>query len=164
MASLAKGTSMTEALRVSRAAVEATINHLRHAGLRQSECVALWLARRTRIGAEVVEVYRPEQVTAFDSFRIPPSSMNALLARLGDEGLFIGAQVHSHPQEAFHSEVDDRWAIIRHVGAISIVVPYFADAATSGSFFSESALFVLDQRDDWVEVPPENHVKVVVLS
>jgi len=35
----------------------------------------------------------------------------------------VAAQVHSHPDEAFHSKGDDEWAIVRHEGALSIVVP-----------------------------------------
>ena len=35
------------------------------------------------------------------------------------------AQLHTHPGPAFHSEADDRLALPRHTGAISIVVPHF---------------------------------------
>ena len=68
----------------------------------------------------------------------------------------IAAQVHTHPFEAFHSEADDRWAIVRHVGAVSLVVPYFATTTTPDNFLDQIALFSLDANNQWIEVP--NHL------
>lgn len=36
------------------------------------------------------------------------------------------ARIHSHPEEAYHSALDDDNEILSHEGAISIVVPWFA--------------------------------------
>ena len=36
------------------------------------------------------------------------------------------AQIHSHPTHAFHSEMDDEYAIATALGAFSLVVPDFA--------------------------------------
>jgi len=47
-------------------------------------------------------------------FRIPPSSMTAMMAHLRERKLGLAAQVHSHPNRAFHSRADDAWAIVRH--------------------------------------------------
>jgi len=38
------------------------------------------------------------------------------------------AQVHSHPTEAYHSEADDRFAIVTAEGGLSLVVPNFGNA------------------------------------
>ena len=71
-------------------------------------------------------------------FHIPPEGMTALYAELRHKRLMVAAQVHSHPQEAFHSKADDRWAIVRHEGALSLVVPHFAQATTLDRFLETS--------------------------
>jgi hypothetical protein len=38
------------------------------------------------------------------------------------------AQVHSHPNEAYHSEADDEYAIVTAEGGLSFVVPNFGKA------------------------------------
>jgi len=38
----------------------------------------------------------------------------------------IIAQIHSHPNEAYHSETDEQFPILATIGGISIVVPRFA--------------------------------------
>ena len=57
------------------------------------------------------------------------------------------AQVHSHPGEAFHSPADDRWAIPRQVGALSIVLPFFAAGISEETFFEQAAVFTLSNNE-----------------
>lgn len=47
---------------------------------------------------------------------------------LEQEKLRLIAQVHSHPTDAYHSETDDRYAIVTEEGGLSLVVPNFARA------------------------------------
>lgn len=72
---------------------------------------------------------------------------------LGEGGLKIAAQVHSHPQEAFHSSADDTWAIVRHEGALSLVVPYFAQRTTDTSFLADQKTYRLDALNRWTNIP-----------
>ena len=64
--------------------------------------------------------------------------------------LKIVAQVHSHPGEAFHSEVDDEWAIVRHVGALSLVVPGFARWTTPTNFVAQAVAYELSASNQWL--------------
>jgi proteasome lid subunit RPN8/RPN11 len=41
-------------------------------------------------------------------------------------GEILGAQIHSHPTDAYHSGADDELAFVRLPGGLSIVVPDFA--------------------------------------
>ncbi|MBW0110473.1 Mov34/MPN/PAD-1 family protein [Pseudonocardia saturnea] len=66
-------------------------------------------ASRMRLGASV-EVTRAGQLQ--------------LATALGSGELFV-ARIHSHPDKAFHSAADDANPVLTHVGALSIVVPYF---------------------------------------
>lgn len=133
--------------------VSESITCLRDAGVVRKERVVLWLAKNCDDQIQVTEVFVPDQVADEDFFRIPPTSMSKILSRLRDSGLCVGAQVHSHPYEAFHSAADDQWAIVRHVGALSIVVPYFAKHTFPGNFVQQTALFSLSAHNCWEQVP-----------
>ncbi len=128
----------------------------RQAGSRGTEGVALWLGRRDEDQTIVSEVYVPDHEAYFDYFRIPPSSMSALLRHLGETQTFIAAQVHSHPKYAFHSLADDRWAIVRHLGALSLVVPNFAIDTDASNFINRIAAFRLNGKNVWEELRPED--------
>jgi hypothetical protein len=60
--------------------------------------------------------------------------------------------VHSHPAKAFHSRADDEWAIVRHEGALSLVVPDFASRTSADSFATDIAAFVLTSSNEWAEI------------
>lgn len=130
------------------------LRHFHEAGLRDSECVVLLLGRRVGDEIMVSEVWRPEQRAGMDFFEIPSHSMEALFARLRAGRLMIAAQVHTHPMEAFHSAADDHWAIVRHEGALSLVLPHFARDTSEASFLADLASFQLSPRDSWDEIPP----------
>jgi len=87
-----------------------------------------------------------------DYFRIPPHAMSALLKHLGDTATAVVAQVHSHPRAAFHSRADDKWAIVRHLGALSLVIPHFARGISVENFLTRAAAFVLSEENTWEEV------------
>lgn len=146
-------TNATTLMGCSTAHVATTLGHLREAGALYQECVVLWLGRPSAQGIEVVSVYRPQQRAAADMFHIPPESMAALRATLRRERVMVAAQVHSHPREAFHSLADDRWAIVRHVGALSLVVPEFAAHTRVDTFLEHTKVFRFSPSAHWHEVP-----------
>lgn len=139
----------------STAHVASTLDHLREAGTRCVECVVLWLGRRSRQGIEVVSVYRPQQRAAADMFHIPPDSMATLRDTLRRDRVMVAAQVHSHPHEAFHSQADDHWAVVRHVGALSLVVPEFAAYTRVDTFQERTKIFRFSAAAHWREVPAD---------
>jgi hypothetical protein len=139
----------TVPLRVPRAVVTATLVSLQDGGRRRSESVALWLGRREPGVVKVIESYVPEHTAAEDYFEIPQTSIAALFARMRASQAMVAAQIHTHPGRAFHSVADDRWAIVRHIGAISIVLPDFALRTSTESFVHDAAVFVLDERNVW---------------
>jgi Na+-transporting NADH:ubiquinone oxidoreductase subunit NqrA len=79
--------------------------------------------------------------------------MSALYAELRRRRLLVAAQVHSHPREAFHSKADDRWAIVRHEGALSLVVPNFASGTTLLNFLDKTKVYQFSALAEWIEVP-----------
>jgi hypothetical protein len=162
MAQIDAVNAMKDSLLVIPAAVvDDTLAFLRYVGDRKSEGVVLWLGRREPSGITVTEAYVPEQEAACDYFRIPPPAMGALLTHLGETGTFIAAQVHSHPREAFHSETDDTWAIVRHLGALSLVVPHFARDTAAGNFVRQIAAFRLDHMNVWQELDAADRERTI---
>jgi proteasome lid subunit RPN8/RPN11 len=139
---------------ISSAQIAETIKLLREAG--RQECILLWLGRREHGLQRIVDVYKPLQEADRDYFEIPRQGMAILMERLRAQGLYVVSQVHTHPELAFHSPADDKWAIVRHTGALSIVLPLFAESTTVENFLQEAAVFQLDSRDRWNEVASEN--------
>lgn len=132
--------------------IEETLKHLQEAGQRGNECVVLWFGRESPMGIEIEAVCRPAQVAGADIFRIPPPAMREIIGILAQHGWMIAAQVHSHPHEAFHSLADDKWAIVRHENALSLVVPYFAARTTAFSFMQDQKTFKLSAGNRWEEL------------
>lgn len=115
--------------RVRRALLGATAQTLRELSRDAIEAVVLWQGRVvSEVAAEATELVVPEQRAGRLHFDVPLDERLRLVERVTARGEFILVQVHTHPAEAFHSAADDRLAIPRHLGALSIVVPYFARA------------------------------------
>lgn len=144
---------MKSKILVSKPLIDTTLAYLRAGGAKNVECVVLWLAERQDRGQLVKQVYLPLQRASSDFFRIPPAGMEDLMRVLDQEELFVAAQVHSHPAQAFHSLADDTWAIVRHQGALSIVIPWFASRTSPDTFFKDAATFSLDAKNQWCEIP-----------
>lgn len=134
-------------------AIEQSLAFLRGAGQLRKECVVLWLGKRNGDQIVVQEAYRPLQLARADQFRIPPEGMTELQARLRANRLMVAAQIHSHPKEAFHSKADDEWAIVRHFGALSLVVPRFAADTDLLNFLDRSKVYRFSESATWDEVP-----------
>lgn len=92
-------------------------------------------ASRTRLGVSV-EVTRAGQLQ--------------LAAALGSDELFV-ARIHSHPGEAFHSAADDANPVLTHVGALSIVVPYFGLGLRRGL---DACAVLRYDGGRWCDLPP----------
>lgn len=86
------------------------------------------------------------------------------LERIGDwlfeNQLSLIAQIHSHPDEAYHSEADDNYAIITKAGGLSIVVPHFGN---SESYFEKSAFYRLYPDTGWIELSKEQILNLLQL-
>lgn len=155
---------MNQPVVVLRTVLKETLQELAKRGWRRTERVALWLARRRETSVAVQELYVPQYRASSDYFHIPPVSMAKLMEHLRNERLMIGAQLHTHPLEAFHSAADDRWAIIRHAGALSIVIPDFGRFATAENFLDLAKVFQLSPRNEWVEVARSNLPNVLEIA
>lgn len=134
-------------------AVEETLFRLRKGGERGEERMLVWLGRNGAGGKrQVREIFEPDQICRKDQFYLPPESMSSLMAVLRSTRSRILAQIHTHPGAAFHSEADDAWAIIRHVGALSLVLPRFAAGTTVSSFLTDVMAYEFSSSGEWQHV------------
>lgn len=144
-------------IKIAQSVVAATIERLQAGAQIGHERAVLWLGRDAR---RIDEIYEPRQRTRADQFYFDRQSMQMLFAHLREKRLRVLAQVHSHPGRAFHSEADDEWAIVRHAGALSLVLPRFAQEATVDNFLNLAATYVLSTRNDWEETPGASLLEV----
>lgn len=134
----------------SSAIITDTLAILRTGGHRREERVALWLASAgSKVPADVVEVYEPDQIAEIDFFKLPAESMRALMSHLAATRRRIVAQIHTHPGRAFHSEADAAWAIVRHTGALSLVLPTFARSTTLQNFLMQVRIYEFSPTGEW---------------
>lgn len=137
--------------------ISETVRILQRLSDSKVESVVLWLAARKNSTAEVQTVFVPQQETGFDYFIIPPAGVREVLAKCRTERVFVAAQLHTHPFQAFHSEADDDLALIRHENALSFVFPDFASSARLETFSSNVELFRLSGANKWEFVPKDEH-------
>ena len=139
---------MTDVFAVPADVARVTHEHLRAKGREHAEGVVLWIG--TFEPPAITGAVVPEQETSAGRFRVPLAARQLLTRELAGSGQMVVAQVHSHPDLAFHSPIDDAEAIPRRVGAHSLVVP---DFGTRGHLLDDAALFQLDADGRWLPAP-----------
>lgn len=117
---------------VKRATIEAMLKVMQEFGSHGWEVLVLWLGRVEQGEAHVIKAFTPQQkaISSEDGvgYFVDGDTLFQLNRDLSESGLRLIAQVHSHPQEAYHSEADDRYAIVTAEGGLSLVVPNFGRA------------------------------------
>lgn len=150
---------------VSRRVLGETRNLLAGPGEQGCEAVVLWLGPVISVReAYVVVAYFPRQV-AYRSeegvaVEIPMEEWTALALQL-PPGIFVLAKVHSHPEEAYHSEVDATNPYLCHESAVSIIVPDFARYPLDNLDACSVNLF---RSGRWIELTPEEMQQAFVIE
>lgn len=137
---------------VSANAIHETVEAIQEAGQDGCESFVLWSGICDRDTFIVAEVHVPEQTCYRLSsglvVRVDGSELHRLNVWLYEAKQVIGAQIHSHPTDAYHSETDDAFPIATLDGSLSVVLPYFG---RDGWKSSGVAAFRL-RRNSWDEV------------
>src|ERR1700690_4586630 len=137
---------------VDPAVIDMTMKALQIFGRRQLEGLVLWLGEvepgRARVKRAIVPDQLPVSSESGLGYFVSGQTLFELNQALSESGLRLIAQVHSHPQEAYHSAADDRYAIITADGGLSLVVPNFGRAPADPAHW---AVYRLTQGD-WQEL------------
>jgi hypothetical protein len=139
-----------EAIRVfeiPKTIVVQTEESLQEAGTAGYELFVLWSGVVSRNVFHVRTAHVPKQ-TSFQTpegllVRVEGPALHALNVWLFENGETLGAQIHAHPTEAFHSRTDDAYPIMTVLGGLSIVA---ADFASRGLLNRHSAAYRLSRR------------------
>ena len=149
--------------RIRRSALRETEEAIRSAGHNGYELFVVWSGTRDGDTFTVAEVHVPRQTSYKRDdglcVRVDGSELHRLNVWLYEAQQVIGAQIHSHPLEAYHSEVDDTYPIATLDGSLSIVLPFFG---RDGFGSKEIAAYRLS-RHGWFELtgPLSNVMEVV---
>jgi hypothetical protein len=109
--------------------LQETFRTLRECGRGECECAVYWTGPSH--SNEVNGVVHPIHRRSPCGYEVSDCWLTDLWNRLATTKQSIKAQVHTHPGEAFHSLIDDRWPIVAQEGFISIVIPDFATGEVS---------------------------------
>jgi hypothetical protein len=149
----------------SRLAIEQAHEFLRSVGEEEFEAVALFgglidgaVARITTTITPVQKTYKTEYGLMY---RVEGMELHRINKWLHENKLLLLAQIHSHPTEAYHSEMDDEYTIVSTVGGLSIVVPDFAQKRLN---HHQWAYYRLDKKGQWRELGEQeidNLIKIV---
>jgi hypothetical protein len=131
-----------------------TEDALREAGRDGYERFALWSGAVEGEEFRVQTVHVPPQ-TAFRQdggvcVTVDGPALHALNVWLYEHGEVLGVQVHTHPDDAYHSGTDDTYAIVTAIGGFSLVVPRFCETGLQGE---GAALYRLGAKG-WIAVDP----------
>lgn len=120
------------------------------------ERLALCAGTRNGMEFHINRIVYPEQTLhktpSGVSFHVSGEELERLGDWLYEKQVSLIAQIHSHPNEAYHSKTDDDYAIITRAGGLSIVIP---DFGTSDIDFKNSAFYRLYPDTGWTELSPE---------
>ncbi|MYB45882.1 MAG: hypothetical protein F4X74_13210 [Acidimicrobiia bacterium] len=141
-----------ERFRVQAGAISDTEEAIRSAGQDGFELFVVWSGRRHGDTFAVTEVHVPQQTSyKLDGGRcvkVDGPELHRLNMWLYKAQQVIGAQVHSHPLHAYHSETDDSYPIATLDGSLSIVLPFFG----RDGFGSRHVAAYRLSRGGWLEL------------
>ena len=143
---------------VPRRILQSSVDALRSLSGGVRESVVLWIGTKRSDKALVEGILVPQQIASPLHFKVPLDERVRIIRELGNSDQKVLAQLHTHPRRAFHSSADDRLALPRHIGAISIVIAEFA-ADWDGDLQKASVNCHLGEGV-WSELSPESVSKL----
>jgi hypothetical protein len=112
--------------------VARTERSLRGAGADGYELFVFWTGLLEGDAFTVRSGHLPRQTSSRTEHgllvRVEGEALHKLNVWLYEHDELLGAQVHAHPDDAYHSETDDAFPIVTIQGGLSLVVPDFCRA------------------------------------
>jgi hypothetical protein len=139
-----------ETFSAPKGVVVKTERSLRSAGRDGYELFVLWSGTRDDSSFHVQTAHVPRQTSyrlkSGLCVRVEGEALHKLNVWLFEHEEMLGAQVHAHPTDAYHSDTDDTFPIVTTLGGLSLVIPDFCRAG----LFVDSAAYRLSP-DGWQE-------------
>lgn len=148
---------------IPRSVLGTTIGFLREAGRKGNEAFVLWsgLAAGSsdfHFTRAILPIQNPQATRYGLMVTVEGDELFRINKEAYERGETLGAQVHSHPTEAFHSDTDDRFPLVTLVGALSLVIPNFAGRAPSD--IDEWAWYRLSDDVRWIPVDDSTWIEL----
>jgi hypothetical protein len=128
----------------------------RDCGGGRRECVTYWLGP-IDTPENVDEVIHPKHTSMCGGYQIDDQWLTTFWFALARRRKSVRVQVHTHPREAFHSPIDDEWALIDTPGFLSLVIPHYGlgPVGLDGAYLAERA------RREWRKVDVSTHLDII---
>jgi hypothetical protein len=142
----------------------ATEQHLQQAGRDRFELFVLWTGCIKGPNFEVEHAYVPDQRSYREDgdlmVHVEGPALFELNRWLYERKQLLGAQVHTHPTTAYHSDVDNEFPIMTTIGGLSIVLPNFGD----GGLLAHGVVAFRLSQAGWIQLADDFIGRVVELS
>lgn len=142
---------------LSRNLLEHTFKIFNECGCGQRECQVLWTSSWQSPDI-ITNIFHSKHGSHRYNFEVDSSWLNKLWLDLAEMEHGIRFQVHTHPNEAFHSSTDDEFPIIHSTGFLSLVIP---DFATGSATLERAFLTRIHEDGNWREVSITKNLKVI---
>lgn len=139
--------------------------HLRQMGAQGAEGLVLWAGVRTGTSFDVRYTLIPAQRAVRTAkgvcVIVGPEELHRINVWLFDNRSTVMAQLHSHPDDAYHSDTDDSFPIATTAGSLSLVVPGFAKRPFA---LQECAVYRLMADATWHELPGPDVARLIQIT
>ena len=136
--------------------LHATLQTLQAHGDDGYECFCLWLGTVEHDCVQVARLEIPKQISSHVAegchVHVSGEELFRVSALAHETQTLVCAQVHAHPQQAYHSAADEAMPLVSLPGALSLVVPYFAAPPID---VADWAAFRLLGDGSWADVDPK---------
>lgn len=139
-----------------RPLLEETFNLLRECGRGRHECQILWVGPWDA-PTIITEVVHPVHRAGMFGFELDDRWLTEFWLHLAQTNSGIRAQVHTHPEEAFHSRIDDDYPVIHSPGFLSLVIPNFALGPVG---FGDAFLTEIQVDGHWQQVAISDRLRL----
>ena len=142
-----------------------TLAVLQRAGRNGNEAFVTWggLVRDDGATLQIVSAVVPDQRAHQTPdgllVTVEGQSLFEVNRALYKRGEILAAQVHSHPDDAYHSSTDDCFSLVTLTGALSVVVPRFGTDGLNGC--RGWAWYRLTGPGKWALLGPDDKVEIV---
>lgn len=131
-----------------------TFEHFRRCGGGRRECVAYWTGPLDHLG-RVDSVAHPAHRSTAGGYEVDSSWVTSFFLSLRRDRRRARVQVHTHPGQAGHSGIDDRFALVPASGFLSLVIPNFGLGPVS---LDGAYLVRMDDMGNWLPLEPSEIV------
>lgn len=119
--------------------------HFRRCGENRRECILFWTGPLDQPDL-VDEVEHPFHRATSVSCEVDSAWVTSFFFQLRRERRTARIQLHTHPDEAWHSQTDDTYALVPAPGFLSLVIPNFAAGAVS---LEDAFLVEMSATGEW---------------